>query len=221
MIEGMSMPALHRLQWIDARIRAGEYPNTRQLAERFEISRCQAQRDFNYLRDSLGAPLAYSAKHRGFYYETEAYVLPGPYITPAQKFLLNRMASYYAQAAQGFTEGHPVYREMAALFRRLGGGEEAAPVPEAHAGTSVPYRTILRPASPRFNPRPSSLAPYERGRDEEGRIICEFHDPRAFLGALLATGQAHRIEWPDWLRQAFLALLKQLLVANTPPSNGE
>ncbi len=56
------MALLHRLQWIDAAIRRGRYPNTNDVAERFEISRRQALRDFDYLRDSLGAPLAYCAK---------------------------------------------------------------------------------------------------------------------------------------------------------------
>ena len=48
------MAALHRIQWLDSEIRAETYPNARRLAERFEISHRQAQRDFEYLRDSLG-----------------------------------------------------------------------------------------------------------------------------------------------------------------------
>jgi hypothetical protein len=72
--------ALHRIQWIDAQIRAARYPNARRVAERFEISHRQAQRDFEYLRDSLGAPLLYSALRRGYRYDGEAYVLPGPFV---------------------------------------------------------------------------------------------------------------------------------------------
>lgn len=51
------MPMLHRIQWVDAQIRAGRYPNARALAAAFEISHRQALRDLAYMRDSLGAPL--------------------------------------------------------------------------------------------------------------------------------------------------------------------
>ncbi len=209
------MPALHRLQWIDAQIRAGSYPNTRALAEHFEISRCQAQRDFDYLRDSLGAPLAYDAKRRGFCYTADAYVLPGPYVTPTQKSVLNRMAVYYDQVSAGESGGSPFFQEMAALFARLGGGEPHPPVPETFTETSAPYRAIVSFPWERLSPRLSPLAPFDRGQDAQGRLICEFIDPQQFLGALLATGQSCRIEWPGWLRRSFEAHLRQLLQANT------
>ena len=57
-----------RIQWLHTRIADGRYPNTGHLAERFGISLRQAQRDVEHLRTVLEAPLAYSAKHRGFYY---------------------------------------------------------------------------------------------------------------------------------------------------------
>lgn len=59
------MPSIHRIQWFDARVRTGRYPSARSLAERFEISHRQAQRDIEYIRDSLGAPLEYVASRRG------------------------------------------------------------------------------------------------------------------------------------------------------------
>jgi predicted DNA-binding transcriptional regulator YafY len=51
------------------------YPNASRLAERFGISHRQAQRDVTALREEFGAPLAYSADHRGFYY-TQEFSLP-------------------------------------------------------------------------------------------------------------------------------------------------
>jgi predicted DNA-binding transcriptional regulator YafY len=85
------MAALRRLQWIDSEIRAGRYPNARRLADYFEISHRQAQRDFEYLRDSLGAPLTYSARRRGYRYDGEAYVLPGQFVTPLQRGVLGSL----------------------------------------------------------------------------------------------------------------------------------
>jgi len=37
-------------------IKKGNYPNTKTLAEKFEITRKTAQRDIEFLRDRMGAP---------------------------------------------------------------------------------------------------------------------------------------------------------------------
>ena len=64
-----------RIQWLHKYIVNMRYPNASRLAERFGISHRQAQRDVTLLREEYGAPLAYSATHRGFYY-TEEFSLP-------------------------------------------------------------------------------------------------------------------------------------------------
>ena len=51
------------------------YPNAQRLAERFNISHRQAQRDLDYLRNKLCAPVEYDKSRKGFYY-TKPYVLP-------------------------------------------------------------------------------------------------------------------------------------------------
>ena len=45
------------------------------LSEKFGISHRQAQRDVDYLKRQLGAPIEYSMEHKGYYY-TEQYSLP-------------------------------------------------------------------------------------------------------------------------------------------------
>ena len=69
------MSANDRIQWFHKRTADMRYPNANRLAERFGISHRQAQRDVDYLKNTLGAPLAYNAEHRGFYYAAE-YSLP-------------------------------------------------------------------------------------------------------------------------------------------------
>ena len=69
------MSANDRIQWFHKRTADMRYPNANRLAERFGISHRQAQRDVDYLKNALGAPLAYNAEHRGFYY-TADYSLP-------------------------------------------------------------------------------------------------------------------------------------------------
>ena len=64
-----------RMQWLHKKIANKYYPNAMRLAERFKISHRQAQRDVDYLRKQLGAPIEYSLEHKGYYY-TEQYSLP-------------------------------------------------------------------------------------------------------------------------------------------------
>ena len=60
--------AVERIRWLHKRIKDGYFPNAMRLAERFGISQRQAQRDVDYLKKKLGAPLAYSMEHKGYYY---------------------------------------------------------------------------------------------------------------------------------------------------------
>ena len=69
------MNADKRIQWLHKYIVNMRYPNASRLCERFGISHRQAQRDVTALREEYGAPLAYDAVHRGFYY-TEEFSLP-------------------------------------------------------------------------------------------------------------------------------------------------
>lgn len=69
------MSADSRIQWLHRKILSRSYPNARLVAERFGISHRQAQRDVDYLKNVLGAPIDYSFAKRGFYY-TEQYELP-------------------------------------------------------------------------------------------------------------------------------------------------
>ena len=71
----MASSANVRIQWLHKKIVNLYYPNAMRLAERFNISHRQAQRDVDYLKKKLGAPLEYSLEHKGYYY-TEQYSLP-------------------------------------------------------------------------------------------------------------------------------------------------
>ena len=69
------MNANTRIQWLHKRLVNGSFPNARRLAERFRISPRQAQRDIDFLKKKMGAPIAYDSARRGFYY-TEPFQLP-------------------------------------------------------------------------------------------------------------------------------------------------
>ena len=69
------MSADSRIQWLHQKILSRSYPNARLVADRFGISHRQAQRDVDYLKNVLGAPIDYNFAKRGFFY-TEAFELP-------------------------------------------------------------------------------------------------------------------------------------------------
>ncbi len=65
-----------RYYWFHGQIRTGLYPNARKLAEKFEISQKQAQREIEFMLDRLGAPLSYNSSEKGYEYEEDGYELP-------------------------------------------------------------------------------------------------------------------------------------------------
>jgi predicted DNA-binding transcriptional regulator YafY len=85
-----------RLLWFNDRVKAKKFPNATTLAERFEVSRKTAQRDIEFMRDRLNAPLAYVPGERGYAYEDTAYELPGIWINEEELSALlisSRLAS--------------------------------------------------------------------------------------------------------------------------------
>lgn len=212
------MPALYRLQWIDAQIRAGRYPNAKSLSERFEISRRQSLRDFEYLRDSLGAPLTYSALHRGYTYDCDAFTLPGAFVTEAQATALGHLGAYYEGVAKQDERAGDLYAGVADVLLRLSRMAPARPSPRTAAPPRgwrglAPYRALLGRTGGWTRPA-DLLAPYWRGVTPEGSGACEFHDADAFLTALLGSGAACRIEWPRWLRERLQQRLEEILGLN-------
>jgi hypothetical protein len=91
------MSNTHRIQWFDQQIREARYPNSNHLAERFEISKRQAQRDIEYMAASLRAPLLYDAKRRGYSYNDSAYVLPHLFMSEDEKRVLRYLVHRYSQ----------------------------------------------------------------------------------------------------------------------------
>ena len=67
--------AVERIIWLHKRIKDGYYPNAMRLSERFKISHRQAQRDCDYLKRKLEAPIAFDRSKQGYYY-TESFSLP-------------------------------------------------------------------------------------------------------------------------------------------------
>ena len=133
-------PQHSRLLFIDREIAKGSYPNCSQLANDYEVSVKTIQRDLDYMRYHLDAPIDYSAKHRGYWYTEPNYQLPAISIKESDLF-----AIYLAEKLLTQYEGTPLYDSLRSVFRKI---EESLPA----RPLSTSAKIIL--ASPSF-PRPT------------------------------------------------------------------
>jgi predicted DNA-binding transcriptional regulator YafY len=107
-------PQHARLLFIDLKIREKRFPNRNTLAEEWETSSKTIQRDLDYLRYELDAPLEYSAKERGYFYTEEQYQLPAINIRESDLF-----AIYLADKLLGQYEGTPIYDSLRSVFSKI------------------------------------------------------------------------------------------------------
>ncbi|BHH83799.1 helix-turn-helix transcriptional regulator [Desulforhopalus sp. 52FAK] len=107
-------PQHNRLLFIDKEISKGTYPNCSFLAKEWEVSHKTIQRDLDYMRYQLNAPLEYSAKHRGYYYTEENFKLPALSMKESELFGMYLSAKLLVQY-----EGTPIYDSLCAVFKKI------------------------------------------------------------------------------------------------------
>lgn len=121
-------PQHSRMLFIDRKIQEGGFPNCSTLAEEWEVSSKTIQRDLEYLRYQLDAPLEYSAKKRGYYYTEPRFQLPAMDVKESDLF-----AIYLAEKLLSQYEGTPVYHNLCQVFQKI--------------EDSLPSKTTLGPGS--------------------------------------------------------------------------
>jgi len=107
-------PQHQRLLFIDAEVRKGTYPNCSTLAERWETSTKTIQRDIDYLKWQMEAPIAYDPARRGYYYTEKTYRLPAIDINESDLF-----AIYIAEKVLKQYENTPIYRKLVSIFEKI------------------------------------------------------------------------------------------------------
>jgi len=107
-------PQHSRLLFIDREINTGRYPNCSSLAGEWEVSCKTIQRDLDYMRYQLNAPLEYSAKHRGYFYTEKNFKLPAIDIKESDLF-----AIYLADKLLIQYEGTPLYDSLCSVFQKI------------------------------------------------------------------------------------------------------
>jgi predicted DNA-binding transcriptional regulator YafY len=91
-----------RFVWLDRQVRQKRFPNARKLAEHFELSRKTAQRNIDFMRDRLIAPLEYNPSKKGYYYLDETYELPHVPVTQEEILSVLLARNLLSYSAGGF-----------------------------------------------------------------------------------------------------------------------
>ena len=138
-------PQHSRLLFIDREINTGKHPNCSSLAEEWEVSCKTIQRDLDYMRYQLNAPLEYSAKHRGYFYTEKNFQLPAMDIKESDLF-----AIYLADKLLIQYEGTPIYDSLCSVFKKI---EQSLPSKVSLDPGDEPSRfTVFPPSNTIFRP---------------------------------------------------------------------
>ena len=178
------MNANVRIQWLHKKLSMKSYPNAQRLAERFGISHRQAQRDFDYLRRELGAPIAYDNSRKGFYYEA-AYVLPVLLTSDNDELYIPEVFNVHSR-------------------QELGADESIIQMQIPYSAT-VEIKNKLTALE---------LSNYIVAKEPHDRYVCEFHSIEKFLGLLLSLDADFRLIEPYWLRERILRQAKRVVSNN-------
>ncbi len=173
-----------RIQWLHAELVRGTYPNAARLAERFHISRRQAQRDIDFLKKQLGAPLAYDPHIMGYRYD-KPFTLP---------------VSVQNENDQGISRLplNPFGRDPAEADSVIIQGQ-------------IPYTATLRITD---KLTVMEMRSYIISEEERGQFLCEFHSIDRFLCAILTARSGIRIVEPSWLRDKLLHMAEKAIQNN-------
>ena len=173
-----------RIQWLHKKLCEKCYPNAMRLAEKFNISHRQAQRDIEHLKRDLGAPLKYSSSHKGFYY-TEEFSLP--------MFVMTQNDSEYVDAVSGLNLFGDSFADRSVMQMQ------------------IPYTATLQMKDRLtvMNMRPFITSELPRHVYE-----CEFQSVEMFLGAIMAMDSDIRILSPDWLKERLVSSAERILKNN-------
>jgi predicted DNA-binding transcriptional regulator YafY len=120
-------PQYRRILFIDRKIRSRTYPNCSSMAVEWEVSDKTIQRDIEYLRDELDAPIAYDALKHGYYYKEPSFSLPAISVSESDLFSV-----CIAQTVLSQSRNTPLFQKLSSVFEKI--------------RDSLPDKTAINPA---------------------------------------------------------------------------
>lgn len=182
----MSSHSDERIQWLHRQIFENRFPNAFRISEKFGISHRQAQRDIDYLRSEMKAPLKYDSHHKGFYY-SEHFSLPS-----------------YSSTANDEGYSQIISKIKSSSSDELGKSETFQ--------MQIPYSAKIGISSKLGI---LELKDFITAQESRGVFICEFHNPDLFLGMLFSLDADVKIFSPDWLRKRAIEAAERILKNNS------
>jgi len=181
----MATPLDSRIQWLHLQIFEGRYPNAYRISEKFGISHRQAQRDIEYLKSKMNAPLKYDGAKKGFYY-SEPFSLP----------------SYSYNANEG------EYTEIMSRLKQTGHSD----VGESETvQMQIPFSAEIS-VSDKLGIL--ALKDFIVSTKSKNTFLCEFHNVDLFLGMLFTLDADVCINSPEWLREKAVSCAERILKNN-------
>lgn len=147
-------PLWRRLQTIHHQLKEGRHPNASSLAKELKVSTKTVQRDLDYLRDELEAPIEFLRGENGYRYSRPDYVLP--FLPVDGKDLFSIGVAAQVMALFG---GTPLARDLESCYERL--------------AELMPPAVRLRPEIVRDKIALRSLTPHRAVREETWQAVAE------------------------------------------------
>ena len=184
----MRVSANIRIQWLHEELVRNTYPNAARLAERFHISRRQAQRDIDFLKKQLGAPLEYDGRVMGYRY-VKSFTLPVS-VKNENDGSLSRMPI------------NPFGRDIL---------DDSAEADSVIIQGQIPYTATLGITD---KLTVLEMRSYIISEEARGEFLCEVHNIDRFLCAILTARSGIRIIEPSWLREKLLHMARKAIDNN-------
>ena len=133
-----------RIPYIDDQISGGRYPNAVSLAKKLEVNSRTIQRDIEYMKDTMYAPIEYDPVQKGYYYTESNFHLQGIPVSEGELFALG-----LAQPLLQQYRNTPIEKQLTAIFEKI----------ESSLPENVQMNSSVQPASLTFiaNPSPDML----------------------------------------------------------------
>ncbi len=195
------MPSYHRIVWLHYQLHEMKYPNASSIAKAFEISNRQAQRDVEYLRDSLKAPLKYSYEKKGYFYIYN-FTLPTFFLTVEEMENLKRLSAHYNKMSM---YGYKNYAEYAYLLLKLTGEDDVTKPLRPIA----PYKAEIKVLDNKY--RYSELEHFKVASLDTDIYVYEFFNPEVFISLLISSDMKFKIQKPRWLRERLVEKLNYII----------
>ncbi|MBA4388291.1 MAG: hypothetical protein C0404_09945 [Verrucomicrobia bacterium] len=107
-------PQYRRLLFIDKKLKERSYPNCNSIGAEWEVTPKTIQRDLDYMKYELDAPIEYDQTRHGYYYSENNFSLPAINISESDLF-----AICIAEKALGQFRNTPIHRKLASVFNKI------------------------------------------------------------------------------------------------------